>query len=141
MTTGKRLAEVCRSRGLLLLAGADSKLAEAIGADGVHLPERLWRESLRLRARFPGWVVTASAHSRSSLRRLDRSCLNAAFVSPVFASDSPSATTSIGPRQLTRWVEGVALPVYALGGVDAFTISALRRTGVAGVAAVGALAD
>src|SRR5690606_8570789 len=40
LETGRRLAETARTRGLRLLVGADAALAEALGADGVHLPER-----------------------------------------------------------------------------------------------------
>ncbi|MGH6956982.1 MAG: thiamine phosphate synthase, partial [Caulobacteraceae bacterium] len=35
---GRRLAKIARRRGLVLLVGADARLAAAIGAAGVHLP-------------------------------------------------------------------------------------------------------
>src|SRR5258705_12983896 len=38
---GGRLRRIARERGLKLLVGADLGLARRLGADGVHLPERL----------------------------------------------------------------------------------------------------
>ena len=39
----KRLARECRRRGIRLLIAADWRLAAAVGADGIHLPEGLAR--------------------------------------------------------------------------------------------------
>ncbi|MBS0360319.1 MAG: thiamine phosphate synthase, partial [Proteobacteria bacterium] len=50
---GRRLAEIARRRGLVLLVGADAALAGRIGADGVHLPERLATRTRRLKAAHP----------------------------------------------------------------------------------------
>lgn len=135
---GRRLAAIARARGLTLLVGEDAALAAAIGADGLHLPERRLGDAAAVRARRPRWVLTAAAHGPSALREIERLRLHAAFVSPVFASESPSAGAPIGPRQLARWIEGLRTPVYALGGVSVRTVGELRHTGAAGIAAVSA---
>jgi thiamine-phosphate pyrophosphorylase len=138
--TGRRLLRLARRKRLTLLVGADAALAAAIGADGVHLPERLawWARALR-RAR-PGWLVTAAAHSWSAIVKARRSGADAAVVSPVFPSASPSAGRPIGALRFAQLVRGAGLPVYALGGVNAATARALTHSGAAGLAAVEALA-
>ncbi|MFZ3007547.1 MAG: thiamine phosphate synthase, partial [Phenylobacterium sp.] len=43
-----RLKAIARRRGLKLLIGADESLAARVGADGVHLPERLVSRAARI---------------------------------------------------------------------------------------------
>ncbi len=135
------LAAVAKARGLVLLVGADPALAWACGADGVHLPERLVASAPRLRARWPGVLISGAAHSATALRRAAAAGLDAALLSAVFPSRSPSAGPPIGPVRLAALVRRASLPVYALGGVDARTLPRLRETGVVGVAVVGAAGD
>jgi thiamine-phosphate pyrophosphorylase len=122
-----------------VLAGADAGLAAAIGADGVHLPERAAASAVGLRRARPRWIVTAAAHSASAIVRARRAGADAVFVSPVFPSASPSAGRPLSPLRFARLVRGARLPVYALGGIDAATARRIARTGLAGFAAIDAL--
>jgi thiamine-phosphate pyrophosphorylase len=139
ITTGRRLARAAHLRGLVILAGADSRLAAAIGADGVHLPERWAWKAAGLRRARPGWIVTAAAHSRPAIVRASAAGADAVFVSPVFASASPSAGQPLGALRFAALAHDARLPVYALGGVNGITARRLARSGAAGLAAVEAL--
>jgi thiamine-phosphate pyrophosphorylase len=135
---GRRLAEVARRRGLLLLVGADPALAAALGADGVHLPQRLAHLARRLKAARPGWRVTAAAHDLASARAAVRGGADAVVLSAVFASLSPSAGPPWGPVRFAAMARGLGAPVYALGGVNARTARRLLSSGAAGLAAIEA---
>lgn len=137
---GRALALVARRRGLVLLVGADLRLARRIGAAGVHLPERLVHRTRAYRSAWPGAIFTAAAHSAAALRRGERVGLDALFLSPVFASDSPTAGAPLGVRRFGRMAAASRLPVYALGGADMKTAPELLGSGAAGIAAVSALA-
>jgi len=137
---GRRLARLARSRGLLLLAGADPRLAARIGADGVHLPERDSRRAGGVKRARSDWIVTSAAHSAVAIVRARRAGADAVFVSPVFASASPSAGRPLGPLRFARLARGARLPVYALGGIDVATARRIAGSGAAGFAAVEALA-
>jgi thiamine-phosphate pyrophosphorylase len=136
-----RLRTVTRRRGLLLLIGADARLAVACGADGVHLPERLAARARRLKAAHPRWIVTAAAHGLAAARRGAASGADAVVVSPVFASASPSAGRPLGPRRIAAIARRAGAPAYGLGGIQHENAPLLLDTGLAGLAAVGALAD
>ncbi len=131
----RRLAE---RRGLVLLIGADVGLAARVAAHGVHLPERHLAMGLALRQRRPDWLITGAAHSAPALHAAGRADLDAALVSPVFPSNSPSAKGVLTPVRLARLTAQAHLPVYALGGVSAATAPRLIGTGAAGLAAVEA---
>jgi hypothetical protein len=64
---GLRLRAIADARGLILLVGADVELAEAIGADGVHLPERLRDAAPGLRADRPNGLITLAAHDEGAV--------------------------------------------------------------------------
>jgi thiamine-phosphate pyrophosphorylase len=135
---GRTLRGLTRARGALLLVGADDALAQAVRADGVHLPQRLARRARRLRARHPDWLITTAAHSLATGRAALRHGADATVVSTVFPSASASAGAPMGAAGLARVVRRLAGPVYALGGVNLQTIGALRVCGAIGVAVVGA---
>jgi len=91
---GRRLREISRRRGLVLLVGAEPALALAVEADGLHLPERLASTLPDLRQTHPGWLITIAAHDEAAARAGAASGADALVVSPVFPSASPSAGAS-----------------------------------------------
>jgi thiamine-phosphate pyrophosphorylase len=129
----RKLKAVARARGLFLLIGADAKLAARVGADGVHLPERLAHRARALRRR--GWLVTAAAHSARAARAPG---VDAVVISAVFPSNSASAGAPMGPVRLAIMARAAGRPAYALGGVTNETARRLLPTGVVGIAAVEA---
>ncbi len=137
---GRRLRAIAEARGLLLLVGAHANLAEGVGAHGLHMPERLVREIPRLRAEHPRWLITVAAHDLAAVAAAEQAGADAVVASPVFPSNSPSAGEPLGVEGLRSFVEATSLPVYALGGVRARTVTQLIGSGIVGLAAVEALA-
>jgi thiamine-phosphate pyrophosphorylase len=136
---GLRLRRIADQRGLKLLVGADDRLAQAVRADGVHLPERLAHQARRLKAAHPRWIVTTAAHSSLAARRGLAAGADAVVVSAVFASNSASAAKAIGPIRLALLMRAAGGPVYALGGINNKTARLLKSTGLVGLAAVDGL--
>jgi thiamine-phosphate pyrophosphorylase len=138
-----RLAALARARRLTLLVAGDWRLAAAVGAAGVHLPEGMARRGVL--APLLGWVrrrgrlLTVAAHSPAALGRARRLGADAALLSPAFPTRSHPGAPAIGPLRFAAWARRAGLPVIALGGVDAATAARLRACGAAGLAAVGAL--
>lgn len=136
-TVGRALAAVAAERGLTLLVGADPDLAEAVGAHGLHLPERDLARAPDLRVRRPDWIVTGAVHSEAALRAAETAAVAAAIVSPVFPTRSAAARPRIGPEAFERWAASTPLPLYALGGVT--SDNAALVPSAAGLAALDAL--
>ena len=124
-----------------MLAGADPILARAIGAGGVHLPERSSHLAAATRLGRPGWIVTAAAHDARAIRRAFAAGADAVLVSPVFESRSPSAGRPLGPTRFAALVRAARGPVYALGGINAATARRLLGSGAVGIAVVEALLE
>ncbi|HYC98890.1 thiamine phosphate synthase [Brevundimonas sp.] len=133
-----RLREATRRRDVLLLIGLDADLAEAVGADGLHLPERALAQAPALAARQPGWRITGAAHTAGALSRATG--LDAAVLSPVFAAGGASAgRAALGVEAFSDLVRTATVPVYALGGVNAANARALIGSGACGLAGVSAI--
>jgi thiamine-phosphate pyrophosphorylase len=132
-----QLKAIARARGLVLLIAGDAGLAACIEANGVHLPEARAREARGLKTRHPDWLVTCAAHSLRGLAVAAASGADAALLAPIFPTESHRARASLGATRARLMAAQAALPVFALGGVDARNAAQLR--GFAGIAAIGAL--
>lgn len=133
----RRLAALCRSRGLRLLVGADADLARACGADGVHWPQRLMPDQRGSDFR----LVTAAAHDGDAIAKANAAQLDACVLSPIFPSRSASAQSELGLFRASQLARASAIPVVALGGVNASNATRLAGRGFAGVAAIDALIE
>jgi thiamine-phosphate pyrophosphorylase len=131
----RALADLSTRRDLVLLIGGDPELARAIGADGVHWPEARGAEARHWAGAFG--LQTVSAHSHAALARAAWAGVDAALVSTVFASASPSAGPALGATRFRQMARRAGLPVYALGGITAHT--ARRISHVAGLAGIRGL--
>ncbi|GAA0614940.1 thiamine phosphate synthase [Brevundimonas kwangchunensis] len=136
--TADRLRQVTSQNEIRLLIGLDIALAKAVGADGVHLPERALGQAGALRAAQPDWLVTGAVHSAQALS--GASSLHAAILSPVFPAGGASATRpALGGGRLAELVRLSPCPVYALGGIHAGNAHELAGSGVVGLAGVEAI--
>jgi thiamine-phosphate pyrophosphorylase len=140
LARGKRIGAAARGRGVVLMVGLDGALAARLGADGVHLPERLAGKAGLVRALRRRFLVTAAAHDLPAALRARRAGVDAIVVSPVFPSRSPSAGRAIGVRGFCGLARAARMPAYALGGVNARTARRLAGSGAAGLAAIEGLA-
>ena len=136
---GRALGRQARRRGVLFLVGADRGLAARLGADGVHLPQRLAVRAGTIAALRRRFLVTAAAHDLPAALRAHRAGVDAIVVSAVFASASPTAGAAMGVMRFASLIRRAGAPAYALGGVNAGTVRRLRGSGAVGVAAVGGL--
>ena len=134
-SVAQRLADLCRKQNRAFLVAADPTLALAVGAYGVHWPERRLSEARAWRSQFA--IQTASAHSRRALFKAQTAGMDAALVSTVFKSKSPSASPAMGPAKLCKLARMSALPVYGLGGLSAE--NSARISECSGIAAIDGL--
>jgi thiamine-phosphate pyrophosphorylase len=131
--------EIARKRKLFLLIADDPELASEMNADGIHLPEKRAREAAHWRARNPNWLITSAAHSAHAVLRAKASGADAILLSPVFATQSHPDRASLTPMRLRMIARAIAVPIYALGGIDARNVARLEGAALAGIAAIGAL--
>lgn len=132
------LRDVTARAGAPLVVSQRADLAALCGADGVQLPERALPAAVVRRA-FPALWVGRSCHDRAGLEAAAAAAADWALLSPIAApvSGKPASGSPLGVAGFAALIASLALPVFALGGVDASLSAALRSQGAHGVACVG----
>jgi thiamine-phosphate pyrophosphorylase len=126
------------SHGAELWVASDVAVAEAVGADGVHLAAV---DPWPAPAAHPRLRVGRSCHTVAELEAARRLGADRVTYSPVFATGSkPGYGPALGLDGLAAGCRAVAgLPVLALGGVGPGRARACVESGAAGVAVMGAV--
>ena len=131
-----QVVDVAQAAGARVLINADPDVAAACGADGVHLDAR------RLAAtgeRPPFALVGASCHERAELEHAEALGLDFAVWGPVQETPSHPGHRGRGWAAFAAAIEGLELPVYAIGGLAASDLALAREHGAQGIAAIGSL--
>jgi thiamine-phosphate pyrophosphorylase len=127
-----------RDLGVTFVVNDDVVAALELGADGVHLGRADTGAGL---ARAEGLIVGRSA---ATLEQALAEAADADYlgVGPIWPTPSkPDAEPPLGLDGLWQVCAAVAVPVVAIGGVDASNAADCIRAGAAGVAAVRAATD
>ncbi len=133
----RRAQGVCARRGARLLLNTDPELALDLPHDGLHLSAA--RLALLHRRPEGEGLVGASCHSAGELARAEALGLDYALLSPVCPTPSHPGVEPLGWGRFAELLDGVALPVYALGGLGPADLGVAKERGAQGIAAIRGL--
>jgi thiamine-phosphate pyrophosphorylase len=142
VATARRYAAVCRAHGVPLILNDRPDLVPAAGADGVHVGQD---DTPVARARAlvgPERVVGLSTHSPA---QIDAAAAEPEIdyigVGPVHATPTKPGRPAVG-LDLVRYGSAHAVtPFFAIGGIDAGNVAAVREAGATRIAVVRAITD
>jgi thiamine-phosphate pyrophosphorylase len=136
----RELRKICTSHGALLLINDRIDVALACDADGVHLPANSFSAAAARRLVGPDKLIGVSTHSIDEVTAAGAAGADFVVFGPVYAPISKGAYgPAAGIEGLRAACEASAVPVYALGGINAERVRELHGIDVAGVAVVGAV--
>lgn len=135
----QRLKPIAQRFGARLTLHGDGTLAAAAGLDGVHLPAT--GDPAAARALLgPGALIGRSIHGTADAMTLNAAAIDYAIAGPAFATASkPGYGPALGPDGLAAICGAAPVPVIAIGGIDVQTVPKVMRSGVAGIAVMGAV--
>ena len=135
---GRATRSLCARHGVPFVVNDDVEAALMLGADGVHLgPSDEGVEAVKEH----GLMLGLSAASLDEARAAEGSA-DYIGAGPVWATPSkPDADPPIGLEGLREICASVAVPVVAIGGIDASNAGDCIRAGAAGVAVIRAARD
>lgn len=126
--------------GARLLINRRIDVMQAVGADGVHLPQDGLPPSVVRRLVGPDKLIGVSTHSVKDVQRASEAGANFVTFGPVY--DTPSKR-AYGPPVGLAALEAVcrrsSLPVFAIGGIDSSRIAPVMAAGAHGVAMISAI--
>ena len=140
--TASEVLRICRDHDAVCIINDHADLAAASGADGAHLGrlDEDWREARRSLgpARLLGGTINNEA---DALHAIDCSCLDYVGIGPWrFTTNKKNLAPVLGAagvRELIAQLDGI--PAWAIGGIEAADLPAVRATGAAGAAVSSAL--
>lgn len=124
---------ICHQHGAKLLVTDDVELMRRVGADGVHLRAVT---AAQLAARPDAALLSVACHSAAELAQAQALGADFALLSPVRATGSHAQAMPLGWQGMSGLLQGLALPVFALGGVGPADLVEARARGAWGVAGI-----
>lgn len=112
-------------------------VALAVGAAGAHLPEADLPVAAARRLLGDARLLGRSVHSAEAAVEAEIQGADYVVFGPVFASASHRVQPPAGLAALREVARRVAIPVLAIGGIDAARAAACLEAGAAGFAAIG----
>jgi thiamine-phosphate pyrophosphorylase len=135
-----RARELCRAAGALLLINDRPDLAAACDADGVHVGQDDMPVARARALVGDEAIVGLSTHSIAQARAGAASGADYIAVGPVHPTPTKEGRPAIGLDPVRWAAANVALPWFAIGGLDAATIGAAVAAGARRAVVVRALA-
>ncbi|NOT59632.1 MAG: thiamine phosphate synthase [Acidobacteria bacterium] len=128
---------VARPHGARILINDRIDVALAVGADGVHLRVDSLPSAVVRRLTSPDFLIGVSTHSLTEAQAAQAGGASFITCGPVY--ETPSKYEYGAPLGLAAFraiAETVAIPVYALGGINERNLLEPLQHGAAGIAAI-----
>ena len=137
---GGAIREITREAGAILLVNDRVDVAQAIGADGVHLGQDDLPAALARQILGPGKIIGVSAETPTEARAAEEAGADYLGTGPIFpTSTKTDAGAPYGTDLIGRIKAAAALPVVAIGGINPGNAAEVARAGADGVAVISAV--
>ncbi|ALM54202.1 thiamine phosphate synthase [Halomonas huangheensis] len=135
-----RLKSVMAESGVPLVINDRVAVAEASGADGVHLGQDDGDVADARRRLGNTAIIGLSVQNVEQLHTLDTTSLDYLGLGPVFATATKSDHAApLGFEGLARLIAASPLPNVAIGGLKAEHAAQIRQAGADGIAIISAI--
>jgi thiamine-phosphate pyrophosphorylase len=136
-----RLADIVHRAGRLFIVNDHLDIALLAGADGVHLGDSDLPLAAAREVAGERLLIGASANTAELARAAVAAGADYLGAGPAFATLVKPDKAVIGPAGVAAVAASVAIPVFAIGGVDAGNIDRLLAAGVRRACVIRGLAD
>jgi thiamine-phosphate pyrophosphorylase len=142
VSVARRYAAVCSAHGVVLILNDRPDLVQPVGADGVHVGQDDIPVAQARRLVGPTRIIGLSTHTPAQIDAAAReSDVDYTGVGPVHATPTKPGRPAVG-LELVRYAAAHATtPFFAIGGVNAGNVRAVRGAGARRVAVVRALTE
>ena len=134
-----KVKEICKNYGALFIINDRLDIAQAVGADGVHLgqsdmPIEKAREILKDK-----FLIGATARNVEEAKRAE--LLGADYIGSgaIFGTSTKDNAKKLEMGELKKIVTSVKIPVFAIGGINIDNVSILKNKGLQGICAVSGI--
>ena len=135
----KELCALCRRYGVPFIVNDNVDVAQACGADGVHVGQEDMKAGEVRRRVGEDMILGVSVHTVEEARRGVRDGADYLGLGAVFPTSTKTDADQMSNETLRDICGAVEIPVVAIGGLNRDNILRLSGSGVDGVALVSAI--
>lgn len=129
------IAELCQNYETKLFVNTKVHIAQVVGAAGVHLPTNAEPVEVMKTQVSDNFCIGCSVHCLDTAKKREAEGADFVTYSPIYLTASkPGYGAAVGVEGLSEVVQGVKLPVFALGGITPPRVSECLAAGAFGVA-------
>ena len=133
------LLPIARRNGARLTLHGDAALAQAAGADGVHVSAGGDAAASR-KLLGPDKLIGVSIHTATEAAAVDPAVADYAIAGPAYETASkPGYGPEIGRKGLADLAKSARVPLVAIGGLNAMRAAEVLAAGVSGIAVMGSI--
>jgi thiamine-phosphate pyrophosphorylase len=137
--TGRHYARLCHDHDALLIVNDRPDLVDAIDADGVHIGQDDASVDAARALVGRDRLIGLSTHTPEQIDRANRADVDYIGVGPVHATPTKPGRPAVGTELVAYAAGHAGTPFFAIGGVDATNVAAVRAAGADRIAVVRAL--
>ena len=134
-----KVKEICKNYGVLFIINDRLDIAQAVGADGVHLgqsdmPIEKAREILKDK-----FLIGATARNIEEAKKVE--LLGADYIGSgaIFGTSTKDNAKKLEMEELKKIVTSVKIPVFAIGGININNVGILKNIGLQGICSVSGI--
>jgi thiamine-phosphate pyrophosphorylase len=141
VAAGRRFAVRCAAHGALFILNDRPDLVVAVGADGVHVGQDDESVAGARELVGPEAIVGLSTHTPQQIAAAASTDVDYIGVGPVHRTPTKPGRAAVGLELVAAAAASAAPPCFAIGGIDAGNVDAVRDAGATRIAVVRALTE
>lgn len=139
LSEAKEIQKLCQEYQVPFVINDNVKIAEEIGADGVHVGQSdMEAEDVRKRL-GPDKIIGVSAQTVEQAKRAEQHGADYLGVGAVFPTGSKADAVEVSHETLKEICGAVQIPVIAIGGISKDNVMELKGSGICGIAVISAV--
>ena len=141
LSQARALRQLCAAHGALFLVNDRIDIALAVEADGVHLGQGDLPPAVARQLLGPDRLIGRSTHALDQLQQAVSDGCDYLGVGPVEATPTKPGREPVGLDYVRQAAAASPIPFFAIGGLEASKVAAVRAAGAQRIAVVRAITE
>ena len=134
-----KVKEICKNYGVLFIINDRLDIAQAVGADGVHLGQSDMPIEEARKILKDKFLIGVTARNIEEAKRAE--LLGADYIGSgaIFGTSTKDNAKKLEMEELKKIVASVKIPVFAIGGININNVGSLKNIGLQGICSVSGI--
>jgi len=134
-----KVKEICKNYGALFIINDRLDIAQAVGADGVHLGQSDMPIEEARKILKDNFLIGATARNIEEAKKVELSGADYIGSGAIFGTSTKDNAKKLEMEELKKIVASVKIPVFAIGGININNVGSLKNIGLQGICAVSGI--